>query len=401
MKKWSVLTIVAALTVGYTACSNEDNQLEEQQNFSTFTYKVSIPANFGGAETRAVEEGTGSKEGYLISTFRTEDDICVYNTTKSYQKSSVNLKPNASGASVNLIGDITFTTAPSIGDILLLSYTNNTNDKFDYQNQQGTLSGLSSYDYATAEVAITSISGDVITTEPAHFENAQSMYKFTFSGLPTGIWVKSVVISSARENLYYYDDIKVYGFSWEKQSWINPVSITLNDAARLANGAGVVYAALRFKPIDASATDNITFTVTGTDNRNYTVIKSSPLGGFQNSKYYKSTIALQLQLPSTEYALCGWAPNASAINPQEGTPVLITSNTFTTIEGENFFTWFAIPASMNLSSAVNTRFAGDDITDSDPNFHQLDNVIINTIEYKVYYYEFLGIPGDNTYEVTL
>ena len=70
------------------------------------------------------------------------------------------------------------------------------------------------------------------------------------------------------------------------------MTITLGDAARTANGAGVVYAALRFDGLSANATDNITFTVTGTDDKTYTATKTSPVGGFNNGKYYTSTIAL-------------------------------------------------------------------------------------------------------------
>jgi hypothetical protein len=102
--------------------------------------------------------------------------------------------------------------------------------------------------------------------------------------------------------------------------------------------------------------------------------------------------------PTTETAYCGWAATQEEIDATTGTAVTINSNKFNTISGENYFMWFAIPATKNVSTVENTEFSGDFIQDD---LVQLSNVIIDDVEYKVYCYEFIGLPGSNTYKVTL
>ncbi len=297
------LAIAAALTAGFTACTNEDTLLEEQQTVQAPTYSVSIPANIGGAETRAVELGTGDKAGYLVSTFEVEDKIfaTVISNGDTQGAYSSQLKPDAAGKTANIVSatgsGVSFynengaVTLAGNETLLLVNRCRSGKSSFDYTDQDGTISGdngLTRRDYSCATVTVQSLTGGVLTTTKADFQNAQSMYKFTFTGLPTGVGVKSVKISSGSNKL-----VREY---WPEKSLILPtcasVTITLGDAARTANGAGVVYAALRFQELSANATDNITFTVTGTDDKTYTATKTSPVGGFNNGKYYTSTIAL-------------------------------------------------------------------------------------------------------------
>ena len=102
--------------------------------------------------------------------------------------------------------------------------------------------------------------------------------------------------------------------------------------------------------------------------------------------------------PTTNNAYCGWAATQEAIDATTGTAVNINNNIFNTIAGENYFMWFAIPATKNVSTVENTEFSGDFIQDD---LVQLSNVTIDDVEYKVYCYEFIGLPGSNTYKVTL
>ena len=323
------LAIAVALTAGFTACSNEDNLMEETPTSGQApTYSFSIPANFGGPETRAVEPGTGDKAGYLVSKFRTTDNIFVYNTNLGVVASKpkegggsedVFLHADADASEANLTGELTFWKygegykTVSEGDILQLIYNNNNSGikysvNYDGDLQPGTLAGLNTWDFATAEVTVTGINGSelgyTLTTTDAHFENCQSMYKFIFTGMPNDVGVKTVEIHSAGDNLIEHFDLI--------NNIVIPADITINlgsetccdgysgnvNARREINNQGaeegqnIVYAALRFQEIAADATDDITFTVEGTDDNIYIATKTSPMGGFKNSKYYTSTIAL-------------------------------------------------------------------------------------------------------------
>ena len=302
MKKLFLYMMMA----GMTACTNDDNVAQTQQPAAgAKVYQVCIPASIGdGSQTRAIELGTGDKDGYLVSTFKTTDNIYVKNVTQN-RAASGNLNPEEDGKTANLTGGLQFFNAmefinypPQNDDELLLCYTNRDNNTFDYTGQTGTLAGLNNYDYATATVTVESASEDreapeyqyYIETSDAHFMNAQSMFKFSFNNLPTGVSVKSLAISSSKSKLYsscnIITNIKNYG----------DVNIALDDAARTANGAGnIVYAALQFDPLGSNETDDITFTIVGTDNKVYLATKASPAGGFQNGKYYTSTIEVYPQ----------------------------------------------------------------------------------------------------------
>lgn len=303
MKK---LFLYMMMLAGMTACTNDDNVAQKQQPAAgAKVYQVCIPASIGdGSQTRAIELGTGDKDGYLVSTFKTTDNIYVKNVTQN-RVASGNLNPEEDGKTANLTGGLQFYNSidftnhsPQDDDELLLCYTTRDNNTFDYTGQTGTLAGLNNYDYATATVTVESASEDrgapayqyYIETSDAHFMNAQSMFKFSFNNLPTGVSVKSLAISSSKSKLYsscnIITNIKNYG----------DVNIALDDAARTANGAGnIVYAALQFDPLGSNETDDITFTIVGTDNKVYLATKASPAGGFQNGKYYTSTIEVYPQ----------------------------------------------------------------------------------------------------------
>ena len=314
MRKNYYLNIAAALWMGVaalamTACSSEDNFENNQQpaQSEVHTYSVCIPASFGDAQTRAVVPGTeaGSGKENLVGKFMTTEKIMVYNLGLfEYAKSMGDytfLQPDADGATTaNLTGELSFSGSVAEGQTLKLMY-NHTNtsalelqyfvwdsDPLKIQYQPGTLAGLSNYDFAVADVTISAggISGTgpyALTTSAANFENQQSMFKFTFTGLPTGVGVQKLVVSSANKRIVTrYNPVTSYEFTM-----VPAVEISLDDAARTDNGAGVVYAAIRFQ----SGADDITFTVTGTDGNTYTATKHTT--GFSNGKYYTPTIALK------------------------------------------------------------------------------------------------------------
>ena len=312
------LFILTVLALGFTACNKADFQDSQEQSPETFAegpiYKVNISASLG-PDTKAVTyNGT---TGGLDSKFQTTDNIFVYNKTKgcaAIKKGGdyMFLHPDADAKTANLVGGLAFLHngdtyyQVDIDDVLLLMY--NTNGSFfDYRiskrnsdnthGQKGTLASLSDYDFAMAEVTITGISGAgtadspyALTTTDASFTNVQSMFKLTFTGIsPNGI--NRITIHSAKGKLANV----VYGFG--SSILCDDLVIRLGGRdgvpsdAHQANGAGnVVYAALRFLPLGAEETDEITFTMECTDEKTYIAKKTSPVGGFQNGKYYTSTI---------------------------------------------------------------------------------------------------------------
>lgn len=349
---------------GMTACTNEDNIVQNQQPATPQApvYQVSIPATIGdGAETRAVELGTGDKAGWLVSTFKTTDDIAVYWVTTQAtddQNNPVCLHADADGKTANLIGTLTFYEQQAdpdpekvdpifipqelpVGQYLRFVYNSKWGITF-YTNQTGTFAGLDNYDFAIADVRITAISGDEsgynLTTTDAHFVNTQSMYKFTFTGLPTGVGVKSVRISSAGNHL-----VNRY-IPYSEYNDHTPITITLDDAAREANGAGVVYAALRFDALGEGETDNIAFTVTGTDDNTYIATKDSPEGGFKNGKYYTSTIELTPTVGGS-----GQTVNLSTVSTNV---VVLDGTTLTGTLGSNVKISIAPGATVTLSGVA-------------------------------------------------
>lgn len=348
---------------GMTACTSEDNIIQNQQPAAPQApvYQVSIPATIGdGAATRAVELGTGDKAGWLVSTFRTTDNIAVYwGTTLATdnQNNPVCLHADADGKTANLTGTLTFYEQQAnpnpeeepifipkelpVGQYLRFVYNSYWGITF-YTNQTGTFAGLDNYDFAIANVQITAISGDEsgynLTTTDAHFVNTQSMYKFTFTGLPTGVGVKSVSISSAGNHL-----VNRY-FPYSEYNEHTPITITLDDAAREANGAGVVYAALRFDALGEGETDNIAFTVTGTDDNTYIATKDSPEGGFKNGKYYTSTIELTPTVGGS-----GQTVNLSTVSSNV---VVLDGTTLTGALGSNVKISIAPGATVTLSGVA-------------------------------------------------
>lgn len=316
---YALAALLFAGAVLFSSCQKDPAAPEETLGSGAeVVYAVSIPAGFadGTPGTRAVSPN-GS--GGLDATFKTTDEILVNNVTKNAvaQDNGYNAKllhPDVDGATAKLEGELTFYGYPNyvtveVGDVLLL--TNNAKGSINYNDdgsysQSGTLACLNFFDFASCEVSITGISGAVSPSDPytlstskASFVNAQSMYKFTFTDLPSGVGVKKLTIHSAGDKLIYF-----YGPAGNTNG-SGDVTIDLcssiNDGysvsydgidRREANGAGVVYAALRFLPLGSGETDDITFTVTGTDDKTYTATKTSPVGGFQNSKYYTSTIAV-------------------------------------------------------------------------------------------------------------
>lgn len=337
------LFLVGLTMTVFTACTSE-----EPVQSAPPAYRISIPASFGeDNKTRAVSYN--SETGALNAEFTTSDIIIATIISEGdNQTATTILKPDKSGNTANLVpysGSAvsftkysgTMTTDPPTpvtltgNETLFLEYhASAINEIFDYTGlytdpvgtpQVGTLENLSIFDYATATVQVTGITGNetdgyTLTTTKAVFENQQSMYKFTFTGLPSGVGVKTVVIHSAQDKLVaaYSPTLLALGISVVTNPTYGDITIDLGTAASASNST--VYAALRFDALGATETDDITFTVTGTDGKTYTATKTSPAGGFKNGYYYTSTIALDTYRVYTAKDVYTYEPipaNATAV----------------------------------------------------------------------------------------
>ena len=207
----------AAVTIGFTACADE---MFETQNVTAPAngngYKINIAANIGSGDTRAV--AYNSETGGYDGTFEISDLIYVYDITKNaegrkkYEGSDwwepTYLTPDANGKKVNLVGELSFCAwdseakatveiTPGVGDELMLYYKN-TEPNIYYNNW----SGETIQDYAIAKVTILSIDDNgVIKTSAATFTHPQSLYKINFTGITSGVNIKSIGIESEQQKL--------------------------------------------------------------------------------------------------------------------------------------------------------------------------------------------------------
>ena len=292
------LCFLALLLACFTACSKDDvvednadgapqhSQGGQVANVPSdaHAYNVSIPATFGGADTRAVEFDNGT----LVSKFLDSDEVYVYNVTKTaWEVSPLSLDDiSEDGMSCTLTG--TISNADEDDELRLFYNINSSTKTFDYDGQNGSLANASQLDFAEGTMKVKTISEGNITlsrmegeTEvyTVSFENLQSMYKFSFPDLAVDIESLNISFSNNRfvTSFNPVDGSKVSSSS---------VTINLDNAARTSNGNGIVYAALRFDTDNVTPIDDVVFDVTGTNSTHYYYSKHMPSGGFANGNYY-------------------------------------------------------------------------------------------------------------------
>jgi len=279
------LTIAAALTAGFTACSNDDITTEQP---AVQTYTVSIPASFDEGQTRAVSfDGTKTN-----STFVSTEEIYVYNVTKDMVLSG-HLQPteiSANGKGCKLTGSLSGSV--SNGDELRLLYNPNddvTADMFmDYTRQTGAAANVVDGAVATS-THIRVVGNQLTTTTSVAFENAQSIFhqRLIFKNAenetihPT--ITKLRVRSKNNKLVSYYRPLRS-----SDPNVIDASGIGITNPTIDANGD--IYLALRFT--ESSSTDALILTAYDSDGNVYELEKSAPSTGFQNGRYYHGTMTL-------------------------------------------------------------------------------------------------------------
>lgn len=342
-KIWRTVALSACAAVvvsGMTACSNEDNIVNEEQTPAAQQegLKVTLTATFDeGGQTRGVSFGSDGTSSN--STFEAGDKIYVYNVTKSA------LEPNrltitgisADGKSATFTGTVSGTYAA--GDALKLYYNmSNFNGsdyeacRFNYTIQNGSATSASACDYAMANAEVGTISGGTLTlASPVTLTKLQSVFRqrLTFKKgddtvTPT---ITSLIISSASNKL-------------SMRYWVGK-SLDAIDPVAIANPTidanGDIYLALRFED-GSDSNDALTLTATDNDLNQYTVTKNAPNGGFKNGRYYHGAMTLTqtatLIQPTITRSDGGTVPEPNANNSYQMAPTNYTNGvTHMTISG--------------------------------------------------------------------
>lgn len=342
------LSACAAVVVsGMTACSTEDNMVNEEQTPAAQQeeLKVTLTATFDdGGQTRGVSFGSDGTSSN--STFEAGDKIYVYNVTKSA------LEPNrlsitgisADGKSATFTGTLSGTYAA--GDALKLYYNMSDFIGSDYSSCEfeyawvldGSATSASACDYAMADAEVGTISGGTLTlASPVTLTKLQSVFRqrLTFKKgddtvTPT---ITSLIISSASNKL-------------SMRYWLQDGDA--NDPVAIANPTidanGDIYLALRF--LDGSdSNDALTLTATDSEGNQYTVTKNAPSDGFKNGKYYYGAMTLTqtatLIRPTITRSDGGTVPEPDENNSYRMTPTdYSTGVTHMTISGTSKGYWF-------------------------------------------------------------
>ena len=324
----SALTIVAALSAGFTACSNDEFATEQpveqtkEPSVAGKTYTLTIPATMPTDDTRSVAfSGTT-----CTSTFESTEKIYVYNVTKSAMLGGY-LQPaniSASGKGCDLTGTLWGGTIEA-GDELQLFYNMNSlcgfpvdhewydmgQNLYYYTDQDGTPSTI--VDGAIATVTVSDYSSSALTTTAtASFQSVQAMFRFQFKDENNNaINVKSLEIKSKNGALVDCyrplaedpDDLKQY----------DNYNITLGTAT-----TDYIYVSICIDET-LSAGDELTFTAIDADGNDYKGTKSVPAGGFKNGKYYYNTSAIQLTKVVRVAPTITWTSveNGTSVTPDE------------------------------------------------------------------------------------
>lgn len=372
-KIWRTVALSACAAVvvsGMTACSAEDNMVNEEQTPAAQQeeLKVTLTATFDeGGQTRGVSFGSDGTSSN--STFEAGDKIYIYNVTKSA------LEPNeltitgisADGKSATFTGTVSGTYAA--GDALKLYYNMSNfigSDyeacRFNYTSQNGSATSASACDYAMANAEVGTVSGGTLTLASAvTLTKLQSVFRqrLTFKKgndtvTPT---ITSLIISSASNKL-------------SMRYWVGK-SLDGNGPVAIANPTidanGDIYLALRF--LDGSnSNDALTLTATDSEGNQYTVTKNAPSDGFKNGKYYYGAMTLTqtatLIQPTITRSDGGTVPEPSKYNSYEMEPTNYTNGvTHMTISGTSKGYWFNLFGNMEKTVTLNNLTATYDDTE--------------------------------------
>ena len=299
MKKYfsNIFALAALLMAGaaFTACSSDDNSIEQPANpVGEKTYTLTINASKGAnASTRALALN-GAK---LVASWAEGDELSVFKAENRTGCTAGNLlgtispvagSISADGAKATFTGTLTGTV--SNGDKLMLVYHPAAFSVDAFASQTGTLASASALDCATAQVTASVSGSDITISETsATFTTHTAMLKLTLTTDGT-----TTINPTALKMSMSAGPLTLKEFTF-----------TPTAATYTANGDGVLYFALPSAAdvaaglsttTDALSVVTITYAATvGSDT--YTATKTGYT--FAAGKYYAGTLTM-VPLPLTD-----------------------------------------------------------------------------------------------------
>ena len=269
MTKKINFSILLVVGLALTACSSDDNVVEQKTLEPGKTYYLTVDATKGSDATTRALTLSGST---LTPTWATSEQIYVKQESTWLTGS---LSPDANAATASLNGAITGITGDLPQD-LTLQFPRQT---WSYTGQVGTIADIAAkYDYATATAHITAIDGSNITASSAvTFDNQQAIVKFTLQDKNNGN--AAINATSLR--------ISANGL---KTSDTETGDITITPASATSE----IFAAL-----SGISSTNVTLTAVAGD-KTYVYNKSG--ASFTNGKYYEITVKMHDATEGTELA---------------------------------------------------------------------------------------------------
>lgn len=341
------LTIAAALTTSFTACTNDDN-ITAEQHLAVKTYTISIPASFGDGQTRATSFDNSGATPTSTSTFATTERVYVYNSTQHAMLTGYLSPSNLSNNNKNcdLTGDLTGTIAKN--DELWLLYNAESDGRISYTSQNGLATDVK--DGAKAVVTV-SATDPALTTSDANFTNLQSMFRFKFVDEGSNpISVASLTIFNTNNAVCRSYDGTNGG------SELGKIYVTPSPAT-----SDYLYVGIRFY---SAAHDGNKMVFIASDGTNlYRASKAEPNGGFENGKYYYNTNPIQLPNEGAlqEPTITWTTPSSPVALYNSDYYGLNVDNAEISVTGTSFgyrflLTNYDTPATIHLNNLTATRF---------------------------------------------
>ncbi|MBR6844142.1 MAG: hypothetical protein IKM79_03470 [Bacteroidales bacterium] len=381
MKKFMTdIKMLAALFiagVAMTACSSDDNFEQPAEPTTPKTCTLTVNATKGDdATTRALALDESGVKNELNATWTAGDKVVVYymhprgmgEEEIMYTPTQIGtLEAQSSGESTTFTGEIT-TTGITIGgvfggssethdlttgDKLYLSYSGTLGEGLQpfSQKQDGSLQTLANYfDYAGADVTVSSVSGSTVSINEAsaQFENLSYIVRFTLKDKAGNAISPSKLVIQCQTTGEY--------------PVVATANIDIPDATYTANGAGVVFVQLPQTNQTTGFSGNITLTAT-VGNDTYTYTKSGVT--FTNGEYYEITVKM-LKQAATGHALSesvvgdvvGTDGKAYAVADKDNLPTGVTAVAMVAYKNETgglaISLTDAIGYSVNFSQATGT-----------------------------------------------